>query len=236
MAFKPNKIVNIATKTITPTAEQVFNMNLVKAGNNVKIVAGAGTGKSSSLRYIAESIPAKNFLVLCFNSANAVESNAHPERPENIFYSTVHSVAYKAVVDYKFKKKLGGYLDYKDLPEGTESCLPALTEKDRAKAIITVQKAILDCIVYFCRSDSSDIQSFAENRYKYEFTYTKDRPNLLEELELSANEIANLVCLTQAYWSNLIKADSSTKISHDVYLKMFQLSGEAIDEIGRAHV
>ena len=64
MAFKKKSFVAIESKGFTPTVEQVFNKDLVASGKNVKIVAGAGSGKSSSLRYTAASIPEKNFLVL----------------------------------------------------------------------------------------------------------------------------------------------------------------------------
>jgi len=230
MAFKKTPIVSIETKKIVPTAEQVVNMELVRSGKDVKIVAGAGTGKSSSLRYIASSIPEKNFLVLCFNSANAEESNKHPGRPENIFYSTIHSLAYREVVDAKFRKKLGGYLDYRDLPEGIEACLPAVPEKELYKHTVTLQKAVLECITYFCRSDAGTILTFAFNRYKYQFIFT-DKPNLLSELELSEYQVEELAFLTDNYWNMLISKEHSATVTHDVYLKMYQLAGHPVKEV-----
>jgi ABC-type transporter Mla maintaining outer membrane lipid asymmetry ATPase subunit MlaF len=74
-----------------PTTEQQNISQLVKEGHNVKVIAGAGAGKSSTLRYVAKQVPARNVLVLIFNKANAVETLEHPDRPTNLFACTSHS-------------------------------------------------------------------------------------------------------------------------------------------------
>jgi hypothetical protein len=146
MARPRPKFTKTSAKAFIPTGQQVENKNLVQAGHNVKITAAAGTGKSSSLRYIAGAMPEKNFLVLCFNAANAKESNDHPDRPFNVFYSTVHSLAYRAIVDTRMRGKLG-YMSYRDVEV-----------EDEKQAKLVVQYVDL-----FCRSAEQSVKTFLEN-------------------------------------------------------------------------
>ena len=222
MAFKPAKLTSIVTKTFSPTEQQVVNLNLVKQGANVKIIAGAGSGKSSSLRYIAENIPEKTFLVLCFNAANAKESNAHPDKPENIFYATLHSLAYRNLVDYKMQKKLS-FLNFNQIPEGVGELKEVYKDSkiSYVKTKNVLLRAIMDCVVHFCRSDDKFISSFARSYLKYSLQN--------QEIELSSDELEKVILIVVNYWTNLINKENPTNISHDIYLKMFELKREAIN-------
>jgi len=231
MAFKPKKITAIAeTKSFTPTAEQVANLRLVESEQNVKIIAAAGTGKSSSLRYIAASMPHKQFLVWCFNAANAEESNSHPDKPSNITYSTGHSTAYRKIVDTDMRKKLAPYLNYMDLPltpKDIQEILQGMV-KDYDKNTSLVKKSILDCITHFCRSDSESTISFAEDYFYYIF---KTKALAEGTLCLGNDAISLLTVIAEEYWSDLIDRKHPAKITHDVYLKMFQLAKFIVDDI-----
>jgi superfamily I DNA/RNA helicase len=232
MSFKPAKLkLNIPmASSFTPTDEQIENARLVKTGKNVKIIAGPGTGKSSSLRYIAEQVPDKNILVLCFNAANAKESNAHPDKPDNIFYATIHSIAYaKEMASPKMKKKLS-FLSFNDLKG-----FALETFIDRPD-IVKVTRSIITCINYFCRSDKSHLSSFAENYFNYLTTMEA----LEDKCTLSESQQERLVKITEQYWENLISLEHPATISHDIYLKLFQLAAEKIytiyDKNGKCQV
>lgn len=229
MAFKrPAALPVVQSKVITPTKEQVDNANEVVAGNNVKIVAGAGTGKSSSYRYTATRVPDKNILVLCFNAANAAESNAHPDRPNNIYYATTHSIAYANIIDAKFRKKLS-YLDYKDLNEFASLIKPlTVGQKDEYKTILKLNRSILDAIMYFCRSDKQYIGAYALDYFSYLFGAGEIEGDF-DKLVLGENSIHLLASIVDNYWENLIDPNHPAKISHDVYLKLFHLKGVRIE-------
>ena len=204
----------------SPTKEQVDNLRLVQTENRIKIVAGAGTGKSSSLRYMAKELPEKNFLVLCFNSANAEESSKHPDRPPNIFYATVHSLAYREIitkeVTTKMKEKLGSYLDFNDLTSlGLEKFIPD-------KNLVVVRRTILEIVTLFCRSKEKDIQQFAESNLPNYFT--SSIPSLkYTNVDLLPDTIKSIAFKVKQYWELLIDSGHKAKITHDVYLKVYDI-------------
>lgn len=230
MAFKKPVIQTQERKSFTPTTEQVANKDLVLAGNDVKIVAGAGSGKSSSLRYIASCYPEKQFLVLCFNSANAKESNAHGDRPENIAYSTGHSLAYRTIMDYRMKVKLSkSGLLYSDLEEFKLYELAPLgeSEKEWKDNIRLLTKEVLLTVEYFCRSDKDNIFNFSKNRLNYLYNSIDG----IVDLKLSLETIQNLSEIVENYWYNLVHPSHPAKITHDVYLKLYDLAETSIDEV-----
>jgi len=222
-----------------PTNQQIACNACIAEGNNLTIQAGAGSGKSSSLRYFAQQNPDKTFLVLCFNKANAVESNQHPDRPANIFYSTVHSIAYRAVVRKEYQDKLAAYLNYRDVPKFSgkyETFLEGAKTKNIAKTWgSNITKCILDIITDYCRSDSKNLYQFALDQLQIWFgnegrlldkggeVYDKmDLP------ELSSEKLALLAELVRGHWLNLIDIETKYNITHDVYLKLYHLWDNSI--------
>jgi len=220
-----------------PTQEQIDNNKLVESGQNVLIQAGAGAAKSTSLRYFAHQNPNKNFLVLCFNSANADESNKHPDKPNNIIYSTVHSIAYKEVVDTAMRSKLQGYLNYKDISfydiENAGLLEGAKDVEDGKKLGYTLVRAILDGIAMFCRSDETNVFVFARNEYEKLLTGQVIIENGIgkQTPTLTSERLDILAAMTQAYWRKLIDPISKFGITHDVYLKLYQLRQLTINDL-----
>jgi len=207
-----------------PTQEQVHINTLLQTGMNVCVQAGAGTGKSSTLRYLAIQNPDKNFLVLCFNKANAEESNDHPEKPRNIYYSTVHSIAYRAMVDADMRSKLKNYLNYKDISVKKLKELEVIPRPDDQYPIC---RAVLDTITAYCNSDSRDLEQFAYQRYTNYLSIgaiVLDSYGLpIDHPELTPEQITNLSKYTKQFWLQLIDTGTKHTINHDVYLKLFQL-------------
>jgi F-box protein 18 (helicase) len=216
-----------------PTNEQVIANEIVTSGSNLLIEAAAGSGKSSSLRYFAQQNPTKTFLALCFNKANADEANLHKDRPFNIYYATVHSLAYREVViKQQMHHKVAAYFDYRDI---NRSKLQAMGLTDSAKDIKeekeqlnTLCRTIQDCLTWYCRHDNSQILlEFAANYYANVFTLSETM--LTNEIvvkntyTLTEEQIIKLAEYTRAYWLVMIDPGSSIKITHDVYLKLFEL-------------
>jgi superfamily I DNA/RNA helicase len=224
MAFKkPTRVAAAASssKGFSPTVEQVTNADLVAQGKDVKIVAGAGTGKSSSLRYIATRVPEKNILVLCFNKANADESNCHPDKPENIYYATINSIAYGKVVDAGLRKKLS-FLSYIDLEQYDIQEYCALPYE---KAIAAT-KAVIAGITAYCRSDKENVYDTVYDYLWYNHSFDSTKEDV--EVNFQDNTIKELAVIAGKYWNELVHGKSS--ISHDVYLKLYQLAGYKIEE------
>lgn len=222
MTFKKQAFVKQA-KSLKPTAEQVVNAEYVKQGLDVKVVAGAGTGKSGSLRYIAEQVPDKNILVLCFNKANADESNTHPEHPENIFYATINSIAYGKVVDAVYRKKLS-FLSYKDLEDYAIESFCGLTYEET----VVATKAIINGITAYCRSDKTSLEGVVQDYLFWNHSYGSSNPEITTNF--SESVLDRLTRFAVLYWDKLVDKHSSASISHDVYLKLYQLAGHKIEE------
>jgi hypothetical protein len=223
MAFKkPTRVAAAgSSKGFAPTVEQVANADLVAQGKDVKIVAGAGTGKSSSLRYIATRVPEKNILVLCFNKANADESNCHAERPENIYYATINSIAYAKIVNADYRKRLS-FLSYKNLEQydiGEYCGLPY-------EKAIAATKAVINGITAYCRSDKEDVYDTVYDYLWYNHSFDSTKEDV--EVNFQDSTIRELATIASRYWKELVHGKAS--ISHDVYLKLYQLAGYKIEE------
>ena len=85
------------------TDEQQYAVDLAKAGHSFKIAAFAGTGKTTTLRAIANAMQGKRGLYLSFNKATADE--AAQSFPRHVECKTAHSLAY-AGAGYVFKNRL----------------------------------------------------------------------------------------------------------------------------------
>lgn len=212
------------------TEEQKHIGQLCKNGNNIKVIAGAGCGKSSTLRYVAKQVPARNVLVLTFNKANADETMEHPDRPDNLFACTIHSFAYRAIVDSFFKTKLSNWLDYNDIDTTTiQQAIwqTGIAPADERKALVLLRHSIIETTKLFCQSDKKDIVSFAKGYLTWLFITNTDP---LFKAPLSEQIVAKLVSIAATYWMDLLEKPD-TKINPDVYLKLFHLQGHSIKEV-----
>jgi hypothetical protein len=76
-----------------PTSEQVRAVDLFKTGTSLKINAFAGTGKTTTLEYLAASNQ-KQGIYLAFNKSIAAEASGR--FPPSVQCRTTHSLAYRA--------------------------------------------------------------------------------------------------------------------------------------------
>lgn len=75
--------------------------------------AGAGTGKTSTVMFLAQDNPDKNFAMVCFNKANAAELNERAASLglPNITAWTMHKLAYDWFIGFKSTKTINTVLD-----------------------------------------------------------------------------------------------------------------------------
>lgn len=78
----------------SPTAEQQAALDLFATGQSLAIEAGAGTGKTSTLKLLAESTTRRGQYI-AFNKAIVDESKE--KFPANVACNTAHSLAFRAV-------------------------------------------------------------------------------------------------------------------------------------------
>src|SRR4051812_16349492 len=93
-----------STATFAPTAEQNTALDLFKTGRSLAIEAGAGAGKTSTLRLLAESTP-RRIQYVAFNKPIVEESKS--KMPRNVACNTAHSLAWKNVIPgTRFQERL----------------------------------------------------------------------------------------------------------------------------------
>jgi len=78
---------------LAPTPEQQAAIDAFASGATVVIEAGAGTGKTSTLRLLAAARPQAMGLYVAYNKAIQVE--AERSFPRNVEARTAHSLAYR---------------------------------------------------------------------------------------------------------------------------------------------
>ena len=95
--------------TFTPTAEQNAAVEAAMTGGDLKMIAGAGAGKTSTLRLIAEAMgPERGIRYIAFNKAIVTEVKG--KFPTNTTASTIHSIAWNSragkAVTWKVKQEV----------------------------------------------------------------------------------------------------------------------------------
>jgi hypothetical protein len=88
-----------------PTSEQQAAIEAFTAGSNFVLEAGAGTGKTSTLQFLAEAAPGKRGVYVAFN--NAIATEARRKFPRNMVVKTMHSFAMQGT-RYEFMRRLNG--------------------------------------------------------------------------------------------------------------------------------
>ena len=79
----------------TPTSEQQAIIDAYKSGGNLVVEAGAGTGKTSTLRLLAAAAPGRRGIYVAYN--RAIADDAKRSFPANVTCATAHSLAFRAV-------------------------------------------------------------------------------------------------------------------------------------------
>lgn len=205
---------------MNPTDEQVKAVELFKEGKRLAIEAGAGTGKTATLIYIAQSTK-KSGQYIAFN--RAIVDEATKKMPNNIVCNTAHSLAYRAL-GYKFKDRLNqpripSHITAKLL--GLEPFYVKDANQDKRFSPEWLAGHVLKSVSRFCNSTDSQpslkhvprIESidFPDITGKRNYTWN----NKLAKHILPAVEVA---------WKDFQKQDGQLRFSPDHYLKIWQLN------------
>ena len=175
--------------------------------SSLKIQAFAGTGKTTTLAAVAESLPQRKFLYLVFNRAAADE--AELKMPSNVTVRTAHALAFRSV-GYAYKSRLASspwawfpYLKEK-MPRALDSVMRTGRDATSAGAVI------IRTLEQFLRTTDGAIGAFhapywCDNR---------------------VGEAAGYAA--EALWKNVCKPSSTAPVTHDCYLKLFYLQGREL--------
>lgn len=191
------------------TDEQGEIVDACRAGKNVVIEAGAGTGKTATLKVASQQMAGAG-LYLAYNKAIQLEADA--SFPQHVRCKTAHSMAFQEV-----GKHYRGRLD-----------APRVPAREAAR-ILRVNEPIW-------LSDVDRVQPTQVARIAVatvdKFCYSADRELNVQHvphqngIEHDAHDYlaAEVLPLAKTVWEDLRSPDGQLKFQHDHYLKLWALS------------
>lgn len=205
--------------TLTP--EQAAIVAAYKAGLQLVVTAGAGSGKTSTLRACAEAVPRRRACYIAYN--RAIKTDAARSFPRHVHCSTAHGLAWGAVGS-RYQHRL-------DSPRMSARAVAQalgvfgrppfeieLGERNVVRMDQTkVVRIALATITRFCQSASVEIDA----------THV---PTVLRiETPKHREQLADVVVpLASRIWDDVTDVGGVLPFTHDCYLKMWQLQGPRI--------
>ncbi|GAB6064931.1 UvrD-helicase domain-containing protein [Aquifex pyrophilus] len=204
------------------TEEQKDIIKSFRETQKMKVNAYAGTGKTTTLRALAEVFSRKRFLVLTFNRSIAQELKA--KMPKNCIVMTIHSLAFSFLPD-KLKKRLVNrkiFVDELINLLGIEP-LKANFVKDAFEAF---------CNSVYLKVSPQNLKKiiFSNHELKKKFFATYELFSLKgEERKKKTEEALSHLADTLEYVFFAISREK-LPITHDYYLKLFQQNLDRFSE------
>ncbi|NWH85798.1 FBH1 helicase, partial [Aegithalos caudatus] len=196
---------------LTQEQQRILN-HKIQPGQTVKIMALAGTGKTSTLVKYAEKFPELKFLYLAFNKA--VAEKGKMVFPRNVTCKTFHSLAFGSVGRY-YKEK--GKLNFSKM---SVFSISFLLQNREGQSLFVRGKTVSQTLENFFSSSDEEI---CEEHTPLWFKNTHGQWQLLspQEKKISVEEAREI-------WHKMKKLDGDTekkyKMTCDGYLKLWQLS------------
>jgi hypothetical protein len=202
---------------VNPTPEQANAIDAYGDGLDLVLQAGAGCGKSSTLKMIARSDRRRRMTYVAYNSA--IAADARRSFPSNVMAKTGHGLAF----DQRYGQRLNRprqtahqaaqALDVRSILGIIGATPTILTDLGGMKAMTSkiIMRMALDTVERFCHSADPEI-------------IQKHVPHF-DGLKKNRGEVVKLVLpVARAAWEDLKNDDSVLNLSHDHYLKMWALS------------
>jgi hypothetical protein len=139
---------------LTPTAEQQAIIDAYRTGQNLVIEAGAGTGKTSTLKMLAAAAPDRSGFYIAYN--RAIAKDAGRSFPGNIECRTAHSLAFRAVGS-QFKARLDGPRQPARIVAQLLRINPLRVDESLMLSPTQVARVVNDTVANFCRSADAEI-------------------------------------------------------------------------------
>jgi AAA domain/UvrD-like helicase C-terminal domain len=200
---------------LTPTSEQQAILDAYRAGKSLVINAGAGTGKTSTLKMAAAVRPDVRGIYIAYNKA--IASDAARSFPSNISCRTAHSLAFRAV-GKEFQHRLNGPRQPARIVAQILGVASLRVDETLMLGATQVARIVLDTVAGFCRSADAEIGPrhvpFIEG---------------ITAPEAKARLRSAVVPLARKAWADLSRPDGRLKYQHDHYLKAWQLTGPMLE-------
>lgn len=200
-----------------PTAEQQAAIDSYDTGLDMVLQAGAGCGKSSTLKLIAKADPRRRMLYLAFNKPIALEASR--SFPSHVTCRTGHSLAY----DQRYQARLSmpkqtahvaaQALDVRRiLRMDATPVIPTDLGISKAMTSKLIYASARDAVTQFCHSADPEITARHVPAY-----------DGLEAPEARAALCALVLPVAHAAWADLSAEHGVLRMSHDHYFKLWAL-------------
>ena len=197
--------------TLTPTAEQAAIRDAYRTGTDLTIEAGAGTGKTSTLKMLARDNEGRRGVYLAYN--RNIAADARREFPTSVECRTAHGFAYQAV-----GKRYQARLRAPRLPARETARILGIREPVRLAPDVAplapqqLARIVTATVDRFCHSDAGQINAW--------------HVPLLPGIDRAQHtELARAVVpWARQAWEDIKRIDGQLQFSHDCYLKIWQLS------------
>ena len=210
----PRRAGPAVTPGFSPTDEQMAAVSAFQTGEDVKINAFAGSGKTSTLALLAGATEGSG-LYVAFN--RACVKDAAVRFGNNVQCRTVHGVAYRAMLGHFRQDKMVGKLN----PNVVLSHVPVepfsfgglkLTENQVASvALATLRR--------FSHSRHSDVHHIRVPQYGM---LANVSAALMKEVTTAVHHVV------EEMWTKMCDRASSMPLSHDGYLKYWAMQRPAL--------
>ena len=186
-----------------PTQEQQAIITSALQRQNLAITAFAGSGKTATCLMVSKELTRPS-LYIAFNKSIATE--ASEKFPIHVDCRTLHSLAYEDIIKpNKMFKKVSGFIDTKEVITLLDKQLELLTDVE----VLELVYLVLDVIKAYCQSASFSLEDFIDEFLSED--YTSEQRAIYKPLVVQV-------------WAAMTSKSSTLKMTHDVYLKLFQLS------------
>jgi hypothetical protein len=196
-----------------PTDEQQAIIDACAGRGDLVIEAGAGTGKTSTLKMVAAQSGSRRGVYLAYNKS--IATDAAREFPASVLCKTAHSLAYAAV-----GRTFSNRLRAPRLPARETARILGITEPlklaaDRAPfAPQQLARIVMETITNFCYSADEHL----ERRHTARVVGV-DTPADRDALARYVTPLAQ-----RAWDEDLTRIDGRLRFTHDCYLKLWTLS------------
>lgn len=188
-----------------PTPEQQKIIDAFLTGGNLVIEAGAGTGKTTTLKMLAAAQQGRRGLYVAYN--RAIADDAKRDFPDSVKCATAHSLAFGAV-GRQFKHRLNG----PRVPAYEVAKILGINEPlkldDKYLSQTQIARLAMETLNQFCRSAEPAPTGWHVPR----------KPGLDSVGDMAILR-ATLVPLAVKAWQDITSTDGRLRFEHDHYLK-----------------
>lgn len=199
-----------------PTAEQAQAVEHSRLGESFKVIAYAGTGKTTTLQMISDAMPHRRGMYLAFNKAIAAEAKQKFHR--NVDSRTFHSLAYRSVPrnitdKLKLPRLSPSFIakEYRLDPLVVRRLMGTRYERHTIMPN-RLASLIVNAVGYFCSTNSQ--YPAPRHIQTPEWLHTDDITTLQQYLYPHVEQ----------RWLDAINPSHQAGIGHDIYLKLWALS------------